>query len=77
MTNITRRTLLKITAASLPVALLGCDSSVFDPQSIPESNTRFPRTPIAGDMTQTRFVLAFYVADNTPLPFGSGMKWVL
>lgn len=67
MTNLTRRTLLKLTAASIPVAALGCGHSRFDPQLLPESITRFPRTPIAGDMTQSRFVITFYVADNTPV----------
>ncbi len=39
----------------------------FDPDSVPESVTRFPRTPISGDMTATRITIAFHVADDSPV----------
>ncbi len=35
----------------------------------PESIVRFPRTPIAGDMTDTRVVFTFFVADDSPVRF--------
>ncbi|MCO4747251.1 MAG: alkaline phosphatase D family protein [Proteobacteria bacterium] len=65
MPQFTRRTLLKLTAAALPsIMLAGCGGS-FDPESIPESIERFPRTPMAGDVTQSRAILTFHVADDT------------
>ena len=66
MPTFTRRALLKLSAAAIPALALGCGRP-FDPESVPESLERFPRTPIAGDMTQTRIVIAFYVADDTPV----------
>ena len=66
MHTLTRRTLLKISAAALPAFALGCRRA-FEPELVPESTARFPRTPIAGDMTQTRIVIAFHVADDSPV----------
>ena len=54
------------TVCSGSALALGCGRS-FDPESVPESKDRFPRTPIAGDMTQTRIVIAFHVADDSPV----------
>ncbi len=62
---LTRRDVLYLVAASIPGLAAGCGSGDPDPDAIPESITRFPRTPIAGDMTSTRVVLAFFVADDT------------
>jgi phosphodiesterase/alkaline phosphatase D-like protein len=67
-----RRAVLQVFAAALPGLALGCDGGGkegedFDPEAVPESLTRFPRTPIAGDMTQTRVVLTFHVADDAPV----------
>src|SRR5687768_11084641 len=71
MPRLSRRHLLRLTALSLPAVSLGCSGQVepepFDPEAVPESVTRFPRTPIAGDMTTTRVVLTFHVADDTPV----------
>jgi len=39
--------------------------TTFDPEAVAESRTRFPRTPIAGDMTDSSVVLAFHVADDS------------
>ena len=66
MPSYTRRAMLQLSAAVLPALALGCGRS-FDPESVPESKERFPRTPIAGDMTQTRIVIAFHVADDSPV----------
>lgn len=69
---LTRRRALQVFAAALPGLALGCDGGggdggPFDPEAVPESVERFPRTPIAGDMTQTRVVFAFHVADDAPV----------
>ena len=61
-----RRSFLKLTAASLPGLAVGCAGG-FLPEEVPESLTRFPRTPIAGDMQATRVVLTFFVADDSPV----------
>ena len=66
MPTYSRRAMLKLSAAVLPALALGCGRP-FDPASVPESRERFPRTPIAGDMTQTRIVIAFHVADDSPV----------
>lgn len=63
MAVLSRRVLLKLTAAAVPALVVGCGAP-FDPESVPESTKRFPRTPIAGDMTSTRAVLVFHVADD-------------
>lgn len=63
---LTRRTVLKLAAASVAGLTVGCAGS-FDPDSVPESIERFPRTPMAGDMTSTRIVLSFHVADDAPV----------
>ncbi|MEZ4320032.1 MAG: alkaline phosphatase D family protein [Myxococcota bacterium] len=62
---LTRRTLLKLAAAAVPGLVIGCSGEAFDPDAVPESVVRFPRTPMAGDVTSTRAVLAFFVADDT------------
>lgn len=64
---LTRRTLLKLVAAAVPGMLIGCKPGAFDPDGVPESTTRFPRTPMAGDVTNTRAVLTFHVADDAPV----------
>jgi phosphodiesterase/alkaline phosphatase D-like protein len=69
---LTRRTLLRFAAVSVPVVLTGCgggsdEEIVVFPEDLPESVQRFPRTPIAGDMTDTRVVLVFHVADDSPV----------
>jgi alkaline phosphatase D len=66
MSKLTRRTLLKLTAAALPAFAMGCHGG-FEPEAVPESVDRFPRTPIAGDMTKNRVVIAFYVDDDSPV----------
>ncbi len=66
MARMTRRTLLQLTAAAVPGLAVGCGGG-FDPESVPESTKRFPRTPIAGDMTSKRAVIAFHVADDSPV----------
>ncbi|MCA9489721.1 MAG: hypothetical protein KC621_07345, partial [Myxococcales bacterium] len=63
----TRRGVMVLLASLVPGLLVGCKAEDFDPEAIPESVARFPRTPIAGDMTSTRVVLAFYVADDSPV----------
>lgn len=63
---LTRRHLLKLTAATLPGLAIGCAGG-FEPEEVPESVERFPRTPIAGDMQPTRIVITFFVADDTPV----------
>lgn len=79
----TRRDVLVLLAAALPGVVVGCggdddpstgsDSGpptggiAFDPDAVPESVERFPRTPIAGDMTSTSVVIAFHVADDSPV----------
>ncbi len=73
----TRRHVLFLLASALPGVVVGCsgdgsegtDSGTpgFDPEAVPESTERFPRTPIAGDMTSTRVTLTFYVADDSPV----------
>lgn len=65
MTTLSRRTLLQLSAAALPLLAVGCAG--FEPEAVPESIERFPRTPIAGDMTTTRVVIAFFVADDSPV----------
>ncbi len=62
----TRRTLLKLVALAVPGFVIGCGGD-FDPEAVPESTDRFPRTPISGDMTSTRVVIAFHVADDSPV----------
>lgn len=68
-----RRRVLQVFAAALPGLALGCrgegdgPDGVFDPDGVPESITRFPRTPIAGDMTRSRVVITFHVADDSPV----------
>ncbi|MCB9687275.1 MAG: alkaline phosphatase family protein [Alphaproteobacteria bacterium] len=62
----TRRGVMVLMASLVPGLLVGCKAD-FDPEAIPESVARFPRTPIAGDMTSTRVVLTFYVADDSPV----------
>lgn len=64
MQSLSRRRVLLLSAAALPVLAVGCAGS-FDPEAVPESVERFPRTPIAGDMTTTRVVIVFHVADDT------------
>ena len=59
----TRRSILRAAAAVLPLLTLGACG--FVPEEVPESIERFPRTPIAGDMTSSRVVIAFYVADDS------------
>ena len=66
MSHLTRRSVLKLTAAVFPAATLGCTPD-FEPETIPESVELFPRTPIAGDMTDSRIVIVFYVADDSPV----------
>lgn len=61
---ISRRHVLRLTALTLSALAVGCGTT-FDPEAVPESKTRFPRTPIAGDATSTRVVIAFYVADDS------------
>lgn len=69
---LTRRAVLRLFAAA-PGLAMACggdtdaDPSVppFDPAAVPESIERFPRTPMAGDMTSTRAVLTFFVADDS------------
>ncbi|MCB9668106.1 MAG: alkaline phosphatase D family protein [Alphaproteobacteria bacterium] len=63
---LTRRALLQLAAAAVPGLLVGCGAG-FDPDAVPESITRFPRTPMSGDVTSTRAVLTFHVADDTPV----------
>lgn len=63
---LSRRAILKLVAVAVPGFAIGCGGN-FDPEEVPESTTRFPRTPIAGDMTSTRVVIAFHVADDTPV----------
>ncbi len=58
--------MLRLFAATVPALALGCAGG-FDPEAVPESTTRFPRTPMAGDMTSTRVVLTFHVADDAPV----------
>jgi alkaline phosphatase D len=57
---------------ALPGLAIGCvgeddpsKAEAFDAESVPESTARFPRTPIAGDMTADRVVLTFHVADDS------------
>ena len=64
MALFSRRRVLLLTAAALPMLAVGCGQP-FDPDAVPESIERFPRTPIAGDMTSTRVVIVFHVADDT------------
>lgn len=59
-----RRTVLVSAAAT---AAFGCRREDFDPAAVPESVARFPRTPMAGDTTSTRVVIAFHVADDAPV----------
>lgn len=66
MADLSRRTLLRLTAAAIPGLAIGCGAG-FEPETVPESTTRFPRTPMAGDMTSTRVVLTFHVADDAPV----------
>jgi phosphodiesterase/alkaline phosphatase D-like protein len=66
MPSLSRRRLLTLSITALPALAFGCGSA-FDPDSVPESIERFPRTPIAGDMTSTRVVLTFHVADDAPV----------
>lgn len=67
MPDLTRRTVLRLTAAAVPALALGCRRDDFDAAAVPESTTRFPRTPMAGDMTADRAMLAFHVADDKPV----------
>ncbi len=70
---LSRRAVLRLFAAApgLAVACSGdgepgtSSSTPVDPLAVPESTTRFPRTPMAGDMTPTRVVIAFHVADDS------------
>lgn len=64
MWSITRRDLLKLTASSLIGLSAGCGAG-FEPEEIPESVVRFPRTPITGDVRSDRAMLAFFVADDS------------
>jgi alkaline phosphatase D len=66
MPRLSRRQLLVLTAAALPALAIGC-AAPFEPEVVPESVARFPRTPIAGDMTSTRVVITFHVADDAPV----------
>jgi len=50
----------------IPGLAVGCAGG-FEPEEVPESKRRFPRTPIVGDMTSTRVVITFHVADDTPV----------
>ena len=62
----TRRSVLRLAAAAVPGLMLGCAGG-FEPDLVPESVERFPRTPIAGDMTSTRVVITCFVADDVPV----------
>ena len=55
--------MLRLSAFALPAVVFGCGAA-FDPDAVPESIQRFPRTPIAGDTTDTRAVIVFFVADD-------------
>ena len=66
MPHISRRTLLQLTASSIPLLAMGCAGPVVV-EDIPESLARFPRTPISGDMSEDRAVLTFFVADDSPV----------
>lgn len=66
MARLTRRNLLELTATSMAGLTLGCRRG-FDPASVPESTKRFPRTPISGDVTSSRAVITFHVADDSPV----------
>ncbi len=69
---LTRRSILRLFAAAPALACSGdsgepgpTPSGPDDPYAVPESMERFPRTPMAGDMTKTRAVLTFFVADDS------------
>lgn len=64
MPSLSRRSFLRLTALAVPALVVGCGAP-FDPEAVPESIERFPRTPIAGDMTMTRVVITFHVADDS------------
>ena len=62
-THPSRRTLLKVSVAA--AVLTGCPGAdpARDPEAVPEDPTTFPRTPMAGDMTDSRVVFTMFVAD--------------
>lgn len=66
---LTRRTVLRICAAAGPALAVGCKNEPFFPEEVPEDAMLFPRTPIAGDMTTTRVVFTFYVANDQAVTF--------
>jgi alkaline phosphatase D len=68
---LSRRRVLELLAGAVPGLALGCagrdGDEVFEPEAVPESLTRFPRTPMAGDVSSTRAVIALHVADDSPV----------
>lgn len=58
---LSRREFLGTAAGGLAGLALGCSSGPFDPEAVPESRDIFPRTPMAGEMKPSSFLVSGHV----------------